>query len=85
MRVVIAVMLALLVSLTAAGAWADEVQGKVQTVNAAERMIVLEDGTQIWIAEGLALDDLKEGSTIKASYEERDGKKVATTIEVSMP
>ena len=67
MRVVIAVVLAVLVSFTAAGVWADEVQGKVQTVNAAERMIVLEDGTQIWVAEGLTLDNLKEGSTVKAS------------------
>jgi len=26
---------------------------------------------------------LKEGASVKASYEERDGKKVATSVEVS--
>ena len=76
MRIVLAVVLAAAVSLAAVAAWAEEVQGKVQTVNAAERMIVLEDGTQIWVAEGLPLENLKEGVTVKASYEERDGKKV---------
>ena len=83
MRIVLAVVLAAAVSLAAVAAWAEEVQGKVQTVNAAERMIVLEDGTQIWVAEGLPLDNLKEGVTVKASYEERDGKKVATMIEIA--
>jgi len=78
MRVVLAVVLAVVVSLAAAGAWAEEIQGKVQTINAAERMIVLEDGTQIWVAEGVSLDTLKEGATVKAAYEERDGKKVST-------
>ena len=82
MRIVLAVVLAAAVSF-AVVAWAEEVQGKVQTVNAAERMIVLEDGTQIWVAEGLPLENLKEGVTVKASYEERDGKKVATIIEIT--
>ena len=85
MRVVLAVVLAVVVSLAAAGAWAEEIQGKVQTINAAERMIVLEDSTQIWVAEGVSLDTLKEGATVKAAYEERDGKKVATSLEVSTP
>jgi hypothetical protein len=85
MRVVLAFVLAVVVSLAAAGAWAEEIQGKVQTINAAERMIVLEDGTQIWVAEGVSLDTLKEGATVKAAYEERDGKKVATSLEVSTP
>ena len=33
-------------------------------------------------AEGLSMGTLKEGASVKASYEERDGKKVATSIEV---
>jgi len=83
MRIVLAVVLAAAVSFAVVTAWAEEVQGKVQTVNTAERMIVLEDGTQIWVAEGLPLENLKEGVTVKASYEERDGKKVATMIEIA--
>jgi hypothetical protein len=78
--VAIAVTLVLALSLTA---WAAELQGKIQKVSPADRMIVLEDGTQVWLAEGLPMDKLQEGKTVKASYEERDGKKVATTLEVS--
>ena len=83
MRIVLAVVLAALLALSAGGAWADDIQGKVQKVDTAERMFVLEDGTQVWVAEGLSMDNLKEGASVKASYEERDGKKVATSLEVS--
>jgi Cu/Ag efflux protein CusF len=44
---------------------------------------VLEDGTQLWLAESVSTDALKEGATVKASYEEKDGKKVVTEIQVS--
>ena len=83
MRLMLAVVLAALVALSAGAAWADDVQGKIQKVDTTERMFVLEDGTQVWVAEGLPMDNLKEGASVKASYEERDGKKVATTLEVS--
>jgi hypothetical protein len=52
-------------------------------VDASERSIVLDDGTQLWVAEGLAMDTLKEGASVKASYEVRDGKNVTTGFEVS--
>jgi hypothetical protein len=83
MRKVVIVAMALLLVFGVAGAWADQIRGKVQKIEAADRMVVLEDGTQLWLAEGLAVDTLKEGSSIKASYEERDGKKVITSVEVS--
>ena len=35
------------------------------------------------MAEGLSMDALKEGASVKAIYEERDGKKIVTSIEVS--
>lgn len=76
---VIAVALVLTLSMAA---WAGEAAGKVQEVNQAERVITLEDGTQLWIAEGLPMDQIKEGAKVKASYEERDGKKVVSSIEV---
>ena len=63
-------------------AGAGEVTGKIQAVDSAERVITLEDGTKLWIAEGVSIDNLKEGARVKASYEERDGKNVVTTIEV---
>jgi ferric-dicitrate binding protein FerR (iron transport regulator) len=76
-------VVAMLLALAAGPLWADEVSGKIQKVDTMERSIVLEDGTQLWLAESVSADALKEGATVKASYEEKDGKKVATEIEVT--
>ncbi len=83
MRKVLGIALALLLAVSVAGVWAGEIQGKIQKVDQADRMFVLEDGTTLWVAEGLSMDSLKEGATVKASYEERDGKNVATSLVVS--
>lgn len=83
MRKVLVITVALLLVLSVAGAWAGEIQGKIQNVNPADRMFVLEDGTRLWVAEGLSVDTLKEGASVKATFEERDGKKVVTNFEVS--
>ena len=83
MKKVIGIVMALLLVFAVAGAWAEEIQGKIKAVDVAERAFSLEDGTQLWMAEGLPLDTLKEGASVKAAYEERDGKKIVTSIEVS--
>jgi hypothetical protein len=83
MRRFVCLVLAAVLAFGVAGAWADEVSGTIQSVNVADRLVVLQDGTELWVAEGLSLDLLKEGSSVKATYEERDGKKVVTTMEVS--
>lgn len=83
MKKALGLMLALLLTLGVATVWGEEMQGKIQSVDAESRTIVFDDGTQLSVAEGVSLDNLKEGATVKASYEERDGKKVATSIEVS--
>jgi hypothetical protein len=83
MRKLVSIAMALTLMLAVTGAWAEEIQGKIQKVDTAERAIVLEDGTQLWVAEGVSMDKATEGATVKASYEERDGKKVATTLEVA--
>jgi len=82
MRRIMGLAVAVVLALSMA-AWAGELEGKIQKVDPADRMFVLEDGTQVWVAEGVPMDKLKEGAKIKASYEERDGKKIATTFEVS--
>ncbi len=83
MRTVVGLALALVLALSATGAWAEDVAGKIQSVDVADRAFVLEDGSKIWLAEGVPMDNLKEGASVKASYEERDGKKVATSVEVA--
>ena len=82
MRTVLGITLALLLSLGVT-AWAAEISGKIQSIDPAERTIVLDNGSKLWVAEGVALDTLKEGANVKASYEERDGKMIATSLEVS--
>ena len=81
MAKVLGLALAIVLVLSMA-AWAGEVSGKIQSVDPNERVIVLDDGTKLWVAEGVDIQTLKEGSKVKAAYEERDGKNVVTTIEV---
>lgn len=81
MRKIAVLVAALVLGLTVA-AWAGDATGTIQSVDSAERTIVLDDGTKLWIAEGMSIDNLKEGAKVKASYEERDGKNVVTSIEV---
>jgi len=79
---VIGMAVALLVVFAVGMAWAEEIQGKIKSLDTTARLFALEDGTKIWVAEGLSMGTLKEGASVKASYEERDGKKVATSIEI---
>jgi hypothetical protein len=62
--------------------WAADMEGKLQSVNAADRTVVLDNGTKIWLSDAVVIDTLKEGTDVKVSYEEKDGKPVATTIEI---
>lgn len=83
MKKVGGIVLALLLVVAVSGAFAEDIEGKIKAVNVAERTFELEDGTTLSVAEGVAMDTLKEGASVKASYEERDGKKVATTVQVA--
>ena len=73
--------LALTFALTAVAAAAD-VEGKIKTLDSTEKSFVLEDGTKVWLGDGVSMDNLKEGSDVKASYDEKDGRNVATSVEV---
>jgi len=83
MRIVLGTALALLLGLGPTAAWAEDLTGKIQSVDTTERVFVLDDGTKVWVAEGVPMDKLTEGVSVKASYEERDGKKIVTSIEVA--
>jgi hypothetical protein len=84
MRKVIGVAAILLSLFVPAGARADEIQGRVTAVDAHERVMTLENGTKLWVAEGVSMEAAKEGASVKASYEERDGKKIATSLEITV-
>ncbi len=61
------------------------ISGRVQSVTADR--VTLTDGTQLILLPGFPVrqDQLKPGATIKASYAETAGHKVATSIELEPP
>lgn len=61
---------------------AGEMEGKIKSWDAATNIVTLQDGTQLSVPADakVARDRLKEGATVKVSYEEKDGKKIVTTI-----
>ena len=63
-------------------ALAADVEGKIKSIDTTEKSFVLEDGTKVWIGDSVSMDNIKEGSDVKASYEDKDGKNMATSIEV---
>ena len=73
-----------LVMVLAPIAWAAEVQGKIKSVDASGRMVTLDDGTQLTLPPTLTVEkqSLKPGASVKASYEEKDGQKIATSFMV---
>ena len=59
-----------------------EVQGQVKSVDPAKKMVTLDDGTMLMVSDDAKLKELKPGTKIKASYDEKGGQKVTTSIEV---
>jgi hypothetical protein len=78
-HVIIAVLL-LAAAFVPVVALAADIEGKVQSVDTSERTFTLENGTKIWLADALSVDDIKPGAEVTVSYEERDGKPVATSV-----
>ncbi|HYS18668.1 MAG TPA: DUF1344 domain-containing protein [Candidatus Binatia bacterium] len=68
-------------------AWAADVQGKIKSVDASGRMVTLDNGAQIMIPPTLTVERqaLQPGANVKASYDEKDGQKVATSFTVMPP
>jgi hypothetical protein len=62
-----------------ATAFAGQVEGKVQAVDAAARTITLEDGSSYVAAEGVAIDALAAGDTVAITFD--DGTTNATAVE----
>ena len=65
-------------------AWAAEVQGKIKSIDQSGKMVTLDDGTRLTIPPTLTVEKqaLQPGANVKASYEEKDGQKVATSLMV---
>ncbi len=64
-----------------------DIEGKIKAVDPTGNKVLLDDGTQLMIPATVSIPKgkLKEGATVKASYEEKDGQKVVTSMEVKGP
>jgi hypothetical protein len=56
------------------------VEGKVSAVRG--RWIVFANGTQVAVPDNVAHLEMKPGAVVRAMYEEREGQKFATSIEL---
>ncbi len=73
-------------------ALAAEAQGTIQALNPASGQILLDDGSTLTVdrntkitIEGKEgkLENLQQGEQVQASYQEENGQKVATSIDIS--
>ncbi len=62
-------------------AQADEVAGRVATVDSST--LTLEGGTTFTIGEGVSMEGLEPGTEVTVSYEEQDGQLIATEVTPS--
>ena len=61
-------------------AHAEEASGRVAMADPATNTLTLEDGTTFEIMEGVSIEGLQPGTEVTVSYEQQDGKNVATSI-----
>jgi len=61
-----------------APAFAQEVMGVIKTYRSGDRIIILEDGTQYYISEGVKVREYQPGAKVKIYVEERNGRRVIT-------
>jgi Cu/Ag efflux protein CusF len=71
-----------IIAMVAPLATAAEIEGTVQSIDMNSKAITLGDGTTIMVVDAAQLQNVKPGMNVKASYEERAGQKIATSIKV---
>ena len=66
------------------GGGVKQIEGAIKSVDPTGRMLTLDDGTELTIPPTVSVPkaDLKEGAVVKASFEERGGQKVVTSLQV---
>ena len=76
------IALAVLVLSSAAYA-GDPVRGVIRTIDTAASTVTLEDGTELSVPSQDIMAKIHEGDTIEAMYEDNDGRKVVSSVEVT--
>ena len=81
-RALIASIFALGLAITGVASAAD-LEGTVKTIQINERVMTLSDGTTLHWTESITVSqDIKEGASVKATYEPEGDKYVLTRIEI---
>jgi Cu/Ag efflux protein CusF len=78
-------MLGVLVVAPGAMAQDKTIEGQVMSVDPTGKSVTLQDGTKLSIPETVKFTqaDLKPGAKVKAAYQEKDGQKVLTNLEIA--
>jgi hypothetical protein len=79
-RILIACIVVTAVVFAALPVLAADMEGKIQSIDTTERTLTLDNGTKVWLADAVAIDSIQAGADVTVSYEERDGKPVATSV-----
>jgi Cu/Ag efflux protein CusF len=64
-------------------AQAADLQGVVKELNSAAGILTLEDGTELRVPNQDLMDKLHEGDKVLVTFEEKDGAKVISSVEVT--
>lgn len=65
----------------ASTALAEEVSGKIQSIDQQANSITLDDGKTYQLGEGVSLGALSEGQNVTLSLEDENGQRVAQDIQ----
>jgi Cu/Ag efflux protein CusF len=68
-------------ALTSGSTFAAELNGQIKSVDPSAGTITLQSGEQFVVSEGVTMQNLKPGEEVTVSYEEKDGKMVATGVQ----
>ena len=58
-------------------------KGTVKEVNTMIGMVVLEDGTELRVTSGEIMAKIHEGDKVEVTFEEKEGQKVVSSVEVT--
>ena len=64
------------------GAWAGDREGKVTKWETTTRTVTLDDGSKYMVTDTVKTETLKEGSRVRITYDEKDGKSTVTKYEI---
>lgn len=80
MKKIIASVFALALALALGNAFAAEIKGKIAKIASDQSWFSLSDGTEFSLGENVSLKGMKPGSKVKVTYDQQDGKNVATKV-----